>query len=283
MMFLATVRNTLRTLLRSVSFRLVFAVFAFIQLRHGLQDHVVAAPGFSLPPQLSFPEYAQLLDGVVYGGSLIYPLAILTVVSTALVMNRDYGDSFYEVEKAAGVKPARYLFGRLCAIIALVFLVQFLLSFTAMHISVYRRGGLEGYSALGYFGDSLLRLLRMNLCMALPQILFFVGVTQLLGSLFRNGFAASIGGIAYALASYALLGRFRYSGSEAWYAYYQYFSPMPEKLRYYLLFLGWTNEQEMLELYGCSFGKAAFCIAFLTGVFVACACRSYCLVRRREI
>ena len=139
-MFASTFRNTIKTLFRSVTFWLVFAVFVAIMIQYGVVDHIIYAPGYE-PIQISYNQFAQTVDNTIHAGSMIYPLAILVVISTVLVLNRDYGDSFYEIEKSAGVKPSRYLFGRLSAVVAITFSAHWIMTFIALHISVFKRGG----------------------------------------------------------------------------------------------------------------------------------------------
>lgn len=279
-MYVATFRNTVKTLFRSVTFWLVFAVFAVILIRYGVIDHVKAAPGYELPPQINYNQYASVVDNTVHAGSLVYPLAILVVITTVLVLNRDYGDSFYEIEKAAGVSPARYLFGRLSAIVSITFVAQWVLTFIALHMCVFKRGGVEGLSMLQYIGDSFFRLTRTNLCTALPQILFYVGITYLIGTIFKNGIVAAVGGFTNAIVFYVIYYVF---GNELWpKTYLDYFSPMPNKLRFFFAYVGLDTEEMMFSMFDTSFGKALCCIAFLVGFFAVCTAIAYMRLRKRE-
>lgn len=283
-MFGATFRNTVKTLLRSVTFWLVFAVFAVILVYYGIQQgftsHYVEIPGFTPPEQLSFFSYAQEIDNLVHAGSTLYPLAILVVITTVLVLNRDYGDQFYEIEKAAGAKPLQYLFGRLCAIVTVTFAVQWVLSLGVLQLCVLPQGGVEGLSPLQYVGESLFRLTRINLCTALPHILFYVGLTYLLGTLFRNGIVAASGGFISAIAFFVIYTMYRH---EMWAeTYISYLSPMPVKLRSYFAYVGLENEETMFGYFGTSLGKAMLGLAFLVGVFAVCSAVAYALLRKRE-
>lgn len=278
-MFLVTYRNTFKTLLRSVTFWLVFLVYSAIMIRYGVVPHVTYQPGYE-PLQLSFSDYTSMLDNTIFAGSLIYPLAILTVITTTLVLNRDYGDSFYEIEKAAGVKPSRYLFGRLGAVVSIAFVSNWVLTYLALQIGVVRDGGVEGLSLLQYVGDSLFRLTRANLCVALPYILFYVGITYLLGSLFKSGIVASVGGFICAISYFVINLLYRF---DPWTkSYIDYLSPQPNKLRYYFRFIGLENKEMMYARFETSLSKALLCIGFLTGVFAVCAAVSYARLRKRE-
>lgn len=284
-MFRATFGNTVKTLLRSVTFWLVFTVFAVILVYYGIQQgftsHYVEIPGFTPPKQLSFFSYAQEIDNLVHAGSTIYPLAILVVITTVLVLNRDYGDQFYEIEKAADARPLHYLFGRLCAIVTVTFVVQWVLSLGVLQLCVLPQGGVEGLSPLRYLGESLFRVTCINLCTALPHILFYVGLTYLLGTLFRNGIVAASGGFISAIVFFMIYTMYRH---EMWAeTYIGYLSPMPGKLRSYFAYVGLENEEMMFGMMSTSLGKAMLGLVFLIGVFVVCTLVAYALLWKREI
>ncbi len=289
-MFLATFRSTVKSVLRSVTFWLLLAMFLIILVRYGIQQVQVYwesaesmqqyVPDYELPEHISFESYISEVDNLVHAGSLIYPLALLAIIATVLVLNRDYGDQFFEIEKAAGIKPSVYLLGRLSAITAIVFLVQWVASFAILQICVFGKGGVDGMSFLSYLGDALFRLTRTNLCAALPYILFYVGITYFLGTLFRNGIAAASGGFLYAIAVFVV--NLLYRHEQALEFYTEYLSPMPNKLRHFVTYWGLENEEQMFARFRTSLGKASLCIAFLAGVGAVCSLLSYLLIRKRE-
>lgn len=287
-MFSATFRNTVKTLLRSVTFWLVFVLFSAIVVRYGIQQvsyatfGTVYAPGYEPPAYLSLSSYNSVIDNLVHAGSLIYPLAILVVITTTLVLNRDHGDAFFEIEKAAGVSPSCYLLGRLCAVVAIAFAAQELLCYAVLHYLVLMQGGVEGMSLPSYLLDSFLRLTRTNLLTALPYILFYVGLTYTIGTVFKNGIAASCTGFIYAIVYFGTFLLYRHHISTLAMVYFQYLCPMPDKLRGYVASLGVEDPQRLLALYGTSLGKAMISIGFLVGVCVVGTVISYLLTRKRE-
>ena len=278
-MFRSTVRNTTKTLLRSRTVWLVLIVFAFIMIRRGVQPHVLYMPGYE-PLHISFRDFAMELSVAVYTG-LDYPLPIFTVVATVLVLNRDCGDSFFEVEKAAGVKPSRYLLGRMCAVAAVSFAAQWILSFVELQLAVYNRSSLEGYTLPRYLGLSVYRLTYVNLCTALPTILFYIGFVYLIGMLFRNGIAATVGGFAYTMISYYGWSHFRREIDAE--IYVGYINPLAEKLRNYFMYQGLEDEQKWLAVGDTSLLKALIAIGILVIACVCCSLLSYLLVRKREV
>ena len=277
-MFRAVFRNTLKTLFRSITFWLVFAVFSVIMIRWGLTPHVIYMEGYE-PLQISFSDFASEVITAVYAG-LNYPLSIFTVVATVLVLNRDYGDQFFEIEKAAGIKPSRYLLGRMSAVAFVAFAAQWILGFTELQLAVFNRGGLEGYSFLRYLGLSVFRWTYVNLCIALPNILFYIGLVYLIGTLLRNGIGAAIGGFAYIMLSYDLFFRLRHEPEAE--VYVGYINPLAEKLQHYFLFLGREDEERWFAAFGTSLGKAALCICFFVGACVCCSLISCVRLRKRE-
>ena len=289
-MFFATFRSTTKSFLRSVTFWLLLAMFLVILVRYGIQQVQVYyesaeavqvyLPDYELPEHISFQEYVSEVDNLVHAGSLIYPLALLVIITTVLVLNRDYGDQFYEIEKAAGMKPSVYLLGRLSAITAVTFIVQWLASFAILQVCVFGKGGVEEMSFIQYLGDALFRLTRTNLCTALPYILFYVGITYFLGTLFKNGIAAASGGFIYAIAFFVI--NLLYRHEQALEFYTEYLSPMPNKLRHFIAYWGLENEQQMFARFGTSLGKALACIAFLAGVGAVCSFIAYARIRKRE-
>lgn len=278
MMFHAVFRNTLKTLFRSTTFWLVLTVFSVIMIRWGLTPHVIYMEGYE-PPQISFSDFTSEVITAVYAG-LNYPLSVFTVVATVLVLNRDYGDSFFEVEKAAGIKPSRYLMGRMSAVALVAFAAQWILGFIELQLAVYSRGGLEGYSFLRYLGLSVFRWTYVNLCIALPNILFYIGLVYLIGTLLRNGIAASIGGFVYIMLSYHLFFHLRYKPKAE--IYVGYINPLAEKVKNYFFFLGWEDEERWFSASDTSLGKAALCICFFVGTCACCSLISYVRLRRRE-
>lgn len=288
-MFAATFRSTVKSVFRSVTFWLLLALFLVILVRYGVLQvqNVKMGVGavyvdYTPPEHLTFSQYASAIDNLVHAGSLMYPLAILVVITTVLVLNRDYGDQFYEIEKAAGMKPSVYLLGRLSAVSAITFAVQWLTSFAVLQLIVFGEGGVEGMSVVSYLGDALFRLTRTDLCIALPHILFYVGLTYFLGTVFQNGVAAACGGFAYAIVFFVAFLLYRHSVSALAETYFEYLSPMPNKLRHYFSYLGLENEPQMFARYDTSLSKALLCVSFLVGVCALCSLVSYAFIRKRE-
>ena len=119
-MLLSSIKNTFKNTVRSVSFWLIVLTFALIafynvgslsysQYDLELKEYIYDTdPRFSLDYQGYIKQFCTVFDML-----MPYAVPLLAIVSTALIVFRDYGDNFFEIEKASGIKPIRYLSGRL--------------------------------------------------------------------------------------------------------------------------------------------------------------------------
>lgn len=283
-MFCSTFRNTVKTLVRSRSFWITFCVLAIVTIPT-VWERPIYAEGFEelAPTTLGLWEYYQHVGNLFYASFLAYALPIFAVISAVLVLNRDYGDQFYEIEKAAGVKPAGYLIGRLCAVISIQTSIVLLWSTLLLHAYVIGWGGVDGMSLGAYLIDSTLRICRWTVVAALPCILVCVGLTYFIGALFRNGLAATIGGLGYVIFYNAMMMYYvplvLVKGFEPAKLYFHYLSYRPNKLIEYL-FTVESGGGGILVRTSC--GEALLCIGILVGFFIIFALISYRRVCRRE-
>lgn len=275
-MFLATYKNTVKNLFRSVTFWLAAFIFCLIVLPN-------MTGSFQSGGIIDEFKYAQYISNLICAGILIYPLPVFTVTLTILTLNRDCGDHFYEIEKAAGVKPLCYIAGRLCAIATVAFLLEWILSFVCLYGYVCLNGGVAGKSIVWVLLDSAVRLTVSDLFLALPNILFCMGLTYLFGTLFRNGIAGACAGFAHVIGFYVIHMFFR--NSYSWLDYFDYFSPMPNKVRHYCQFTHIEDGDFWLQMsrYHSTIGITLFCVAFLTGVSAVFMLLSWLRLRKREI
>lgn len=275
-MFLATYQNTVKNLFRSGTFWLTAFLFFLLVLPNMTGD-------FQSDGIVDEFAYAQYISNLLCGGILIYPLPVFTVTLTILTLNRAYGDQFFEVEKAAGVKPLCYIAGRLCAIATVAFLLEWLLSLLCLYGYVYWKGGVAGRSFAWVLLDSAVRLTVSDLLLALPNLLFYMGLTYLFGTLFRNGIAGACAGFGHTIGFYVLHMLFR--NSYSWLSYFAYFSPMPNKVRYYCWFTNIEGGDLWLRMYRyhSTIEIALLCVAFLVGVSAVFLLFSWLKLRKREV
>ena len=92
------IKHFQRILATILLFTIALTLFAAYG-KEGLKDYVTFAPGYE-PTALSYERYVQ---GIAHrmANELLLALPFLAVTVTALLLGRDYGDGFYEIEKAA--------------------------------------------------------------------------------------------------------------------------------------------------------------------------------------
>lgn len=285
-MFAITYRNTLKNIFRSVTFWLLLCVVLIVSVQnvlsgtYGYYDMTFRElimdtdPRFVLDVQTYTKHITNSFNAIV-----LYAIPILCSIITVLILNRDYGDKFFEIEKAAGVKPFRYVGGRISALITVGWIVTVLANLVTLHAYVYTRGGVSGMNLVEYLINSNIQLLRMTLLRGLPTIVLYVCLTYVLGSVFKNGIAAAVGGMGYVLLGYAMKLLFSYKAAEmSLEIYFDYFHPYQQKLLDYLYCFGteWQSQN-------ATFAQAAVCVAILTGFGMLFAAVSYLRIRKRTV
>ena len=276
-MFIVTYKTTFKTLFRSITFWLIVSVLTIVAIQGATTGLYLGdgAPNFSL----SYKDYVQCVINSLIVKLLMYALPIFSVITVVLVLNRDYGDKFYEVEKAANIKPFAYLSGRLSSLITVNFVVLLLSNLLCMYLYLYTRGGVEGLTAWEVISETFMRVLRVDIFVGMPSLIFYIGLTYFVGAIFKNGIPAAVVGMGYSLGVYAayLMLRFRISED-----YFNYFSPIPKKLRQFFHYYDTEWFEDMITRQKTSVTHVAFCISFLVGVAVLCSAISYIRVRQRN-
>lgn len=281
-MFRSTYKNTVKSLLRSVTFWLALGILV-IWMLDALKGFKSWAPGFEAAA-LSYETYSAHYLHVIFFNYCWDALPFFIIVLTTLVLNRDYGDQFYEIEKAANAGPGSYFFGRIAAIISVTLVVYYVICEGYTHIYVVRWGGVEGMSLGAYLADSTLRGLYCVLISPLPCMLLYIGLTYMVGNLFRSGLAGALGGFAHLVAWHLLPPEWNVMGTgrDILVFYNAYLSPMPRKLTGFMQFVGLDNQGIYHATLGGSLGKAALCLAFAGGIFAVFAAISFWQIRKRE-
>ncbi len=293
-MFIATYRNTIKSLLRSVTFWLVAFIFCFIVLPYmsGNQQTPNAMFitlnywGKSSPSEL----YVQYVDNLICAKILLYSLPIFSIILAALTLSSDYGDGFYEIEKARGIRPSCYILGRISAISAVTLVLSAVVSFICVYGHVIMSGGVTDHSVSWLLVDSVLRVGAYHLFIVLPNVLFHVGLTYLFGTLLQNGLAGAGVGFVHVIVYFIINMLYQYLYDFR--TYFDYLSPIPKQLRYFLrFFVEVEGRAEFLRMSGAEFlrmngttaPKALICVGFLLGcaaLFLLC---SWLRLRKREI
>lgn len=277
-MLVKTYKNTLKNIFRTKTFWLCLFVMLIVATQGALGGYYVGddEPGTIL----SFNDYIQVISNCCITTLLQYAMPIFSIITVALIINHDYRDNLFEIEKSAGMKPSRYVIGRISALLTLNSVVVVLLHFICLYTYLSTRGWVKDMAWTKCIADSLPRVLRIDAFVAIPCIAFYLGIALLIGNVFKSGIAATIFSSSYAIAYYVfnLILRHKIGAT-----YFNYFSPIPKKLRQYFHFYDTEWFDGLLKSYDLSIEKTLFCLAFLIGIFVLGSLGSYLITRKRTV
>ena len=152
-MFASTYKNTIKTLLRTPTFWMMLMVLFFIVFANNI-DGLRSAIGKGTIADYS---YHNLINNIPVSTIMVYPMPLFAIVSVVLLLNRDYGDMVYEIEKAYNIKPRCYVWGRMTALLTVNAIIVILLSFFFLHARIIVHGGVDGMSTVAYLCDSFVR------------------------------------------------------------------------------------------------------------------------------
>lgn len=285
-MFRQTYKSAIKNLFRSGLFW--FAVFILIAIAvyeamNGYKGISVSHPVtgatrmvMDTSPEftMSYIVYIQRIANSVSADVMFYAMPLVTILTTVLVLNRDYGDNFYEIEKCVGIKASTYLLGRITALVTVDFTLTIIASFTAFHTYYFTRGGVSFMGIQYYIIDSSIRLIRYIVFIAFPIVLFYIGVTYLLGCVFRSGLYSSIISIGYAVFVTVQRTVLRFAVPDV---YADYLAPRPQMLGDYLYWYDTYSFNPNLSL-----KDAALAFLFQPAVFLLTLIGSYILIRKRD-
>lgn len=277
-MFLSVYKSTIKNILRSKSFWIILFIVFIVVVQAAISGQY--ANDRAEEYVLSYNDYVQMILNTCCATLLMYALPIFTILTVVLVLNRDYGDDFFEIEKAANMSLPTYFMGRLSALLSLNALALIVFHTLCVHLYVFIRNGVDGLNTIEYLIDSTIRILRIDFCVALPTVVFYLGLALAVGTLFKNGIVSAIVSIGYVIFFYVSFLMFRWRIAPD---YFNYFSPIPYNLRRYFHFYDTTEFEGMVNTYDLSIEKALFCIAFLVGIAVLCSVVSYLKIRKRSI
>jgi len=285
-MFRQTYKATLKNLFRSGLFWFMVAILGGIVIYNSTTAFQISykpnpitgivKPIMDTSPQyeLHYGTYIKKIISAVCTDTMFYAMPIFTVVSTVLILNRDYGDNFYEIEKSSGISNITYLLGRIAALTTVNFSLVTIASFASFHIYIITRGGLSVVGLTYYITDSTVRLMRAIVFMAFPTILFYIGITFLFGCILRSGLYASIISLGYIM--FYPLQKILIKGVLPQ-IYADYLSPIPDKLKDYLYWYDTYGFNTNL-----SYKEAILAFLFQPAVFLLTIVISYLFTRKRD-
>ena len=105
-MFSAIYKTTLKNLFRSVIFWMMFVVFGFVVfelLTNGSYGYFSFEYNETIrdtDPRfvIDYHQYIQRIYNIVQSTLMYYAMPLFTSVSVVIILNRDYGDNYYEIE-----------------------------------------------------------------------------------------------------------------------------------------------------------------------------------------
>ena len=292
-MFLSTYKTTMKNLFRSLIFWMAVAFVIGItvyEMKKGhlsMYSYIYKELIYDTDPRffLSMEQYKNLVGNVCIGDVMYYSMPIFTVISTVLVLSRDYGDQFFEIEKAGGVRSWKYIGGRIAALVTVNFAFVIFSCFLGVWMYLITRGGPGGVYKMEtgeLILDSAKRLIRFIAFMPLPTTLFYISFTYFIGNIFKNGWIGGIVGMSHIIATYLFGYQLRSRLPEK---YHDYFCiNNADKIRKYLSRCSWDRDFEgFIRKYGTSFKDAALCFSFVVGLAIIMLIISYIRVRKRSV
>ena len=289
-MFRQVYKTTLKNLFRTGLFWLVVAVIVVVQFydvfspSYGVTK-IHPTTGAYIMVSDTDPNYRMTFETYMKSTSncpsavMRYAVPVVAILAVVLILNRDYGDNFYEIEKGAGMRPSAYLLGRFAAILTVVFSFAFIITLVRFHSYFALRSPIREMGTVFYITDSTVRLLRHVVFRLFPPVVLYVGMTFFFGCISRSGIVASLCSLAYMVVYMLQSNVLRWVTPEL---YNDYFSPVPDKLEMYLYQYDSYDFEYLVRYFNTSLEKAALCVLFLVGVGAFLMLISYIATRRRN-
>ena len=270
-------KNTLKNLFRSLTFWMLSGAVV-LGVLDGVRELYFVGGGKDLS-SWAFQSYVQTVSNSLTSTLLSFSMPLFAIVNVCLTQNRDYGDHFFEIEKAAGQSPLPYVAGRFLALISVDLLFLVLCHGLYLHLFTALMGGVEGFTLWEYLKDSTLRMLRIDLLVGAPCLLFFTGITFFFGGWLKSGVASAVGGVGYLLSHTILSLFFRWDAPAL---YFNYFSPVPHMLQTYFHYYDSPWFESCIGYFQTSAQNALLSASFLLTVTFFCMTAVYLHTRKRS-
>lgn len=285
-MFYTIYKSTIKNLFRSVTFWLFFSIVIIVAVQnamagcHSYYDFALQESIQDIDPRYVL-EYRTYVQWINNSTTLLlhYIVPLFTVAATVIILARDYGDQFFEIEKAGGLKPSNYLFGKLAAVITVMYVLSLAANFLETLLYVFTRRGVNGVSNWDTMVDCSVRLLRIGFFRILPCIIFFVCTTYFIGTLSKSKVTAAVCGMGYTVFCYAYsIFSVQKSG-----IFVNYLIHNPMRLRNFFHYYDTEWFEAMVTRQNTSISAVAVCISFLVGVGIVCSTVSCLRIRKRTV
>ena len=285
-MFLNTCSVSRKNLTRNFIFLLlVFTVFliVFYHVSKGYTMYYDPLLGETITDTddryvMSKHNYDYLAVNTVRPWVLFYIMPLFTTFSVSLLLRRDYTDEFFEIERSSGLNILKYVCGRLLVLVSVNLILCTVVSILGYYTYYFTRGGFNEFHGIDLLSDSFPRLFFVILGVALPSILFYIGITYFVCSLMQSSLVGCVVGVGVAiidyLANYIL--RFNFPTE-----YLDYVSPLSAKQNLYFGLIG-TDYFEINTYNQFTTGDVAVAVLLKIGVSLLCLGLSYFITRKRN-
>jgi hypothetical protein len=234
--------------------------------------------------RVSYNDFVEVIANSGISTLALYALPLVAIVVTIIVLSRDYGDDFFEIEKASGLPHLPYLAGRLTAITTVVTVCMVVSHAVCLHLYILTRNGVPKLTPMKYLWESIVRMLRFDFCVILPELLFYLTLTYLLGVYLKKGYATATVSCVLMLSYYYISTTYRYRYiSQFVTQFFDYYSPMPGKLRLYFQLFDTENYEFAYQLFDLSTVDAVIGIGFLVGTSLLFSFISYLRIYKRTV
>jgi len=281
-LFRQTYKATLINLFRSGLFWFILAVsvglIAFNSVSQFKKGDMLTNYNYT------YDAYIDVIMNLGCTKIMSYIMPFFIILSTVITINSSNNDNFFEIEKAYNMKPSKYFWGRMCALITVNFILVVIVSLGSVHLYTFTRGGVQMFGTLYYFIDSTIRVFRLILTLSWPAVLFYIGITYVFGCLIRTSYVFSFPSIIYIifLASKNII--FYYSQANPIFVrFFDLFVPLPAALIKYMFWYDTFSEQTFHFLFNVNIYDTVIGVVFPIIIWIISSLTSYILTRRRTI
>lgn len=278
-MFTGTFRNTVKNLLRTPTFWLMLLVVIIVVLQNNIEHF---ADGTKYGP-IDINTYNDMMHNIPVPNFMMYAMPLFAVVCTVITLNRDYGDRFFEIEKAAGGSTVGYVLGRLSALIAVCGVLFTAMTFGLLYLRVIVAGGVADMTAAQFLADSFVRLLCVDWVLCMPSIASYICITYAVGTLFKHGVPAMIVSSIYIIFYFMVYLMFRWKWQAVYQIYFRYLCPVPRALATHVVRVNTELYQMLMDMNGDTMTDVYLGFACMIGYIAIGTAVSYFRIKKRDV
>lgn len=292
-MLITTYKTTLKSILRSPLFYIAFVIILLIIMETPLgacrSETLIGEDGMPFEilldtdprfwERMTWDDYIITIQNSQSAFLMSYAIPLFSVLTVIIALAGDYKNNFFEIERSAGVKVSSYFFGRLCAITTVNFSCCLIGGLVSFHSYFLSRQIPSFMTALEYFADSTVRILRVFVCAEVITVLFFTCLTFMVAALTKSTMVGGIIGMSSVLFMYVSGSSLKSNLPKIYHDYMK-----PHSLDHYA-YWGFYDTEIFSNKYVNPFTSTdvLICTAYLLGIALLFAVITYVSTRRREI